>query len=172
MLVVGRARPRVSYNKTNAPRYTRSQPSSTMQPKQFANKKAMLYSDMLQHRSHQTEYPKPNADAMPARAFVNTERRFVFIFHTLSDSRFRMTVADDECRGSKSPWFQRTSHLAANLRSRPFHRSFDTASWWVVGSHTTAHSGSTSTATLLAFWIQQILIDTYRDVVLLAVGAQ
>jgi hypothetical protein len=61
-----------------------------------------------------------------------------------------MTVAYGECRGSSSPWSQRTSGLAANLRSRPFHRSFDMASWWVVGSRTSAHLGNTSTATLLA----------------------
>jgi hypothetical protein len=68
-----------------------------------------------------------------------------------SIQRFRKTVADDECRESRSPRFQRTSRPAANLRSRPFRRSFDTASWWVVGSHTNAHSGNTSTAALLAF---------------------
>lgn len=66
-----------------------------------------------------------------------------------------MNVACDECRGSSSLWFQRTSGPAANLRSRPFRQSFDMASWWVVGSHTNVHSGSTSTATLLAFGIQQ-----------------
>jgi hypothetical protein len=84
------------------------------------------------------------------RSFVIPGLGTSLIYRTLFDSRFRMTVADDECRESRSPRFQRTSRPAANLRSRPFRRSFDTASWWVVGSHTNAHSGNTSTAALLA----------------------
>jgi hypothetical protein len=75
---------------------------------------------------------------------------YLFIFANTLRSRFRMNVACGECRGSSSLWFQRTFGRAASLRSRPFHRSFDMASWWVVGSHTNDQSGSTSTAALLA----------------------
>ncbi len=78
MLVVGRARPRVSYNKTNTPgANTRSQPSSTMQPKQIRQQKGHA---LIRHAATQEppdRMPKPNVDAMPAQAFINTERRFV-----------------------------------------------------------------------------------------------
>jgi hypothetical protein len=96
---------------------------------------------------------------------------YLFIFAHALRSRFRMNVAYGECRGSSSLWFQRTFGRAASLQSRPFRRSFDMASWWVVGSHTSAQSGSTSTATLLALDLTGFLLGTYRDVVLLAVGA-
>src|SRR5277367_6527675 len=101
-----------------------------------------------------TGVTRPNTQAQcgchASTGICKYRKEIRLIFHTLFDSRFRMTVADDECRGSSPPRFQRTCGPAANLRSRPFRRSFDMASWWVVGSHTNGHLGNTSTASLLA----------------------
>jgi hypothetical protein len=155
VLVVGRARPGVSYNNnknTSCARCNaRSQPWSSTQPKEFLQppqKGSALIPYTAVLSGHQTQCPRLMRMPCPAQAFVHIERRFVACLpHALRSS---FMIAGDECRGSSFLWFQRTSDRAANLRSRPFHQSFDMASWWVGGSHTNAHWGSTSTAILLA----------------------
>jgi len=148
MLVVGRARPGVSYNKNYrvSRKCSQSVEVECATKRNSPTKRQCLNPICCSTHESPDRMPKPNADAMPAQAFVNVERKFVALLSsTRFRSRFRINVACDECRGSSSLWFQRTSGLAANLRSRPFRRSFDMASWWVVGSHTNAHSGNTST---------------------------